>query len=306
MRDKDGRWYGLRIRPYMTLDNKIEGAVLILTDIDALKRSEQENKAQRHFSQAILAQVAPLLILDKNLRILTANDAFCKYFRVSHAEIQNLLVYELGNGQWNIPKLRTLLEEILPRQGVFTDFEVTHDFPGLGRRTILVDARQLETQQQRILLRLDDVTERLHWQSEIRRSEQRYRRLFEAAHDGILILDPVSRKITDANPFMTELLGYSRDELLGKELWELGLIKDERVSHAAFRQLQEKGSIRYEDLPLKAKDGGAIAMEVVANIYEEGGQKTIQYNVRDITHRKAIEECSPRRSGTCATPPSAS
>src|SRR3954470_6614329 len=84
----------------------------------------------------------------------------------------------------------------------------------------------------------------------IRTSEIRYRRLFEAARDGILILDPTTRKITDANPFMSELLGYTRGELLGKELWQIGLLKDEKASRTAFRELQEKHFIRYEDLPL--------------------------------------------------------
>src|ERR1700733_140265 len=81
----------------------------------------------------------------------------------------------------------------------------------------------------------------------IRQSEIRSRRLFEAAHDGVLILDSVSRKITDANPFMSQLLGYRHEELLGKELWEIGLLKDEQASQAAFRELQNSGQVRYED-----------------------------------------------------------
>src|SRR5437879_969033 len=89
----------------------------------------------------------------------------------------------------------------------------------------------------------------------LRTSEIRYRRLFEAARDGILIMDPDTRKITDANPFMSELLGYPHAELLGKELWEIGLLKDEAASRTAFRKLQQNHYIRYEDLPLRAKTG---------------------------------------------------
>jgi PAS domain S-box-containing protein len=85
----------------------------------------------------------------------------------------------------------------------------------------------------------------------LRTSEIRYRRLFEAARDGILILDAGTRKITDANPFMSELLGYPHPELIGKELWEIGLLKDEEASRDAFRILREKTFIRYEDLPLQ-------------------------------------------------------
>src|SRR6185369_1059084 len=106
---------------------------------------------------------------------------------------------------------------------------------------------------QRILLVIEDITERRAEQAGIRSSEIRYRRLFEAARDGILILDPETRKITDANPFMSELLGYSHKELLGKELWQIGLLKDEKVSRAAFRELKKKHFIRYENLPLQNK-----------------------------------------------------
>ncbi len=91
--------------------------------------------------------------------------------------------------------------------------------------------------------------------NDLRISEIRYRRLFESARDGILILDAVSRKITDVNPFMTELLGYPREEFLNRELWEIGLLKNEAENIAAFRELQSKGYIRYEDLPLKTKAG---------------------------------------------------
>ena len=88
-------------------------------------------------------------------------------------------------------------------------------------------------------------------QEGLRTSEIRYRRLFEAARDGILILNAGTLKITDANPFMTELLGYSHDEFLGKELWEIGLFIDKEASQTAFRELQETGYLRYEDLPLQ-------------------------------------------------------
>jgi PAS domain S-box-containing protein len=123
-----------------------------------------------------------------------------------------------------------------------------------------------------------------------RASEIRYRRLFEAARDGILILDPGTREITDANPFMSELLGYSREELLGKELWEIGLLKDEEASRAAFRELQEKQFIRYEDLPLQTKSGLRRDVEFVSNIYNEDGRNVIQCNIRDISERKRVQD----------------
>lgn len=124
---------------------------------------------------------------------------------------------------------------------------------------------------------------------DLQASEMRYRRLFESARDGILILDATTRKITDANPFMVELLGYSRDEFLGKELWEIGLLKDEEASRAAFRELQQNGYIRYEGLPLETKAGARRELEFISNVYVEGDDQVIQCNIRDITERKQAE-----------------
>jgi PAS domain S-box-containing protein len=240
-------------------------------------------------AQAIIDAVPPLLVLDAGLRVKMANESFYKHFRVCPPQTENCLVYELGNGQWNLPKLRAFLEEVLPRHSFFQDFEVTHEFEIIGRRTVLVSGRELGDCQ-RILVSLDDITERLESRAAMRASEIRYRRLFEAARDGILILDPETRRITDANPFMTELLGYSHKELLGKELWEIGLLKDEQASRAAFGELQKKHFIRYEDLPLQNKVGHHREVEFVSNLYEEDGRYVIQCNIRDITERKHAEQ----------------
>ena len=121
-------------------------------------------------------------------------------------------------------------------------------------------------------------------------SELRYRRLFESAHDGILIVDPKTRKIIDVNPFLAEFLGYTHAELTGKELFEIGLLKDEAASQVAFQKLQTNGFIRYENLPLKTKDGRQVEVEFVSNLYHEGDQQVIQCNVRDISARRKAEE----------------
>ena len=120
-------------------------------------------------------------------------------------------------------------------------------------------------------------------------SELRYRRLFETAQDGILILDAETARITNANPFMINLLGYSHDEFLGKELWEIGLLKDKQASQKSFQQLLKTGYIRYENLPLVTQLGQLRHVEFVSNVYPEGKDSVIQCNIRDITNWKATE-----------------
>ena len=276
-RDKPGEQAnGPRVR--RSEETKLEEAFLL----------QKQLLATRDYAEAIIEAVPPLVVLDEQLRVLTANASFCQCFKVSRHQTLNRRIYELGNGQWDIPELRTLLEKVLPRKSFFKDFEVTHEFKGIGCRTMLLSGRQVD-HLQKILLFIEDITERRESQAAIRISEIRYRRLFEAARDGILILDPATRKITDANPFMSELLGYPHKELLGKELWEIGLLKDEKASQAAFRELRKNHFIRYEDLPLQNKKGRRNEVEFVSNLYDEDGRKVIQCNIRDITERKHTE-----------------
>jgi PAS domain S-box-containing protein len=254
---------------------------------------QQQLLAARDYAEAVIEAVPPLLVLDEKLRVQTANESFCNCFKIPRDQALNRRVYELGNGQWNIPRLRTLLEEVLLRKRAFKDFEVTHEFEGIGRRTMRLSGRQVD-HLKRILLFIEDITEQRASQAAMRSSEIRYRRLFEAARDGILILEPATRKITDANPFMTELLGYPHEELLGKELWEIGLLKDETASRSAFRALRKDHFIRYEDLPLQNKAGHRHEVEFVSNLYEEDNHQVIQCNIRDITERKQAEEALRR------------
>jgi diguanylate cyclase (GGDEF)-like protein/PAS domain S-box-containing protein len=121
-------------------------------------------------------------------------------------------------------------------------------------------------------------------------SEARYRRLFETAKDGILILDAVTGKIDDVNPFLMDLLGYNKETFVGKKLWEIGAFKDAEASKKAFAELQTKEYIRYENLPLETSDGREIAVEFVSNVYSVDNKRVIQCNIRDITERKKMEE----------------
>ncbi|MEN9438024.1 MAG: hypothetical protein RIR09_2679 [Pseudomonadota bacterium] len=124
----------------------------------------------------------------------------------------------------------------------------------------------------------------------LRVSELRYRRLFEAARDGILLLNADTGQIEDVNPFLVALLGYSHDEFMGKKLWELGAFADVQENQEKFSELQTVGYVRYEDLPLRAKDGRKVSVEFISNLYDCEGASVIQCNIRDITARRQAEE----------------
>jgi PAS domain S-box-containing protein len=123
----------------------------------------------------------------------------------------------------------------------------------------------------------------------LRASEVQYRRLFQSAKDGILILDAITLKIIDANRFITDLLGYSQDELLGKELWQIGFFRDKADSQAAYRELQERGYVRYDHLPLETKNGETAEVEFISNVYLADNRAVAQCNIRDISERSRLE-----------------
>ncbi len=136
------------------------------------------------------------------------------------------------------------------------------------------------------------------YQLSLQESEIRYRRLFEAAQDGILILDANTGLITDVNPYLIKMLGYSQEELVTKKLWEVGAFKDVEANFSAFRALQKEEYIRYGNLPLRSKNGQLIQVEFVSNVYIVGTEKVIQCNIRNITEQKQAQDALLKSEAT--------
>ena len=256
-------------------------------ELVAIKKSADDVS---EFAENIINTVRePLLALDQNLRVVKASRAFYDFFKVTADETIGTLIYDLGDQQWNIPLLRELLETILPEKTTFDDYMVEHDFSTIGKRIMLLNARQIKRalgKKKIILLAFEDITERKFAEEALIVSEIRYRRLFESAKDGILILDAITGKIIDVNPYLIELLGYAREKFIDKEVWEFGFFNDAAASKEKFLELQQKEYVRYEDLPLKSVDGRMIDVEFVSNLYLENRSKIIQCNIRDISERK--------------------
>ena len=280
--------------PIRNEQGEVIGVVLVFRDVTEQRRQEQHLQDALTYADNIIATMRePFVVLDKNLRVQTANAVFYRNFHVSQDETEGRYIYDLGNGQWNIPRLRTLLEEVLSNSHPIHDYDVEHAFPAIGRRTMLLNAARFQSvnsQPDLILLAIEDITERKQAGVVLQTSEVRYRRLFETAKDGIFILDADTGKILDANPFMSELLDYSQDEFLGKELWEIGLFNDKSENEAAFRELQEHGYIRYDSLPLETKNGKKAEVEFVSNVYQVDGRTVAQCNIRDISERSRLEQ----------------
>ncbi len=133
LQDANGRWYGLTIRPYRTIDDRITGAVITLQDIDPLKRGLKAAEEARDYAEGMIETVRePLVVLDSDLRVQRATQAFYDMFLVSRDETQGRFLYDLGNGQWNQKRLRELIGNALFRSEPFYDFEVKHEFPHIG------------------------------------------------------------------------------------------------------------------------------------------------------------------------------
>jgi two-component system CheB/CheR fusion protein len=172
VRTEEGVWYLMRILPYRTRENVIDGAVLTFVQITQQKQTQaelhqlnQQVQAARDYAENIVETIRePLLVLDDALKVISANPAFYKTFKVSALEVIGKQIYQLGNNQWDIPKLRKVLEEILPEQNTLNDYEVTHDFEVIGKRTMRLNAREINRaagkEERLILLALEDITDK--------------------------------------------------------------------------------------------------------------------------------------------------
>lgn len=272
---------------------------------DENQSGETGLKVLLEYANSIIATLRePFLVLDKNLKVISANQAFYTSYRVREKDTADQLLPDLGNKQWNIPRLLQLLKEIIPERKVVRDYEIEHKFEQIGQRVMLLNAQQLrvpkhvaaaivegeteesEQEEELILLAIEDITERKRLHEELKESEERYRRAFETSRDGLLLVHKTEADILNSNESVQELLGYSPEEFLKKKLWEIGVTKNDLNFQEAVSKLEEDGVIHYEDIPLKTKKG----LDINSEVFLVDKAKVIQCNIRDATTRKEEEK----------------
>jgi two-component system CheB/CheR fusion protein len=291
MRDGEGRWRSLRVRPYKTLENKIDGAVVTLVDIDEIKKTEREIKAARDYAEAVLRTTRdPLLVLHGNLTVDSANEAFYKTFKLKPGETEGRSIYDLSGRQWDGPQLRRLLEEIIPRNSHFDDFEIRHEISGLGERSLLLNARRLDSREgglERILLGIEDVTER----KEAETARARLAAVVESSDDAIVAID-LDGVIASWNQGAERLFGYTTQEAIGQPLTLL--IPPERfgAEESILQRLRRGEHLEHFETVRQRKDGSAVAISLTVSPITNAQGEVIGTSriARDITERKRAEE----------------
>jgi PAS domain S-box-containing protein len=255
------------------------------------KRTEQEIHGDRDYAEAIFrTDPDPLVVLRADLKVDRANKAFYKTFKSTPQETENVLIYELDHGQWDIPKLRQLLEEIIPRNSFFNDFEVTHEFDGIGRRTMLLNARRLDTVSgatRKIVLRIEDITQRQ--QAEDARLQ--LAAIVEFSSDAIISknLDGI---ITSWNRSAERLFGYTAREAIGQKVAMLIPPDRQNEELEILRRIRRGESIdHYETVRLR-KDASRLHVSLTVSPVKDAGGRVVGASkiARDITARRRAAE----------------
>jgi PAS domain S-box-containing protein len=286
-----GRWYLRRMLPYRTRDNHIAGVVVTFSDITELRNASEAVNDARIYAEAIVRTVRqPLLVLDAELRVRSANPAFYELFEVTKKATEGRLLYDLGEGQWDIPALRTLLGQVLPESQEVADYEVEHEFPGLGLRSMLLNARKLSQGRGRdelVLLAIEDITER-------KRADvlgQRLAAVVEFSDDAILSKTP-DGTITSWNMGAERLFGYAADEILGKSIMTL-VPQDLRDEEADILGRIRRGEhIRHYETRRQRKDGSVIWVSLTISPILDAAGKIVGASkiARDMTERRRADE----------------
>ena|GEM_PF-739354 len=252
-----------------------------------------ETEVARLFAEGIVNTIhEPLIILDSDLRVISVNYSFYKYFKVIPSETVGNLIYNLGNGQWNIPTLRELLENILPKSSIIEDFEIKHNFQDIGEKTLLLNARRLDVEEREpmILISISDLTERTRAEEALRESEEMMRLILDMSLDGICRFNYRTGLFDYLSPAVASILGYSVEELINMDVASVHAMvhpDDLPAMLASIKRLEETGEDTAE-YRQKHQNGNYIWLANHMSIRKDDkGNPCYRYgSIRDITERK--------------------
>jgi two-component system CheB/CheR fusion protein len=297
---RDGRWYVRQVLPYRTQTKRIDGVVITFSDVAAEALQEA-----RLYAEAIVDTVRePLLVLGPDLRVQSANRAFYRTFQLTPESTVDRSVYELGNRELDVPRVRTLLGEVLRDGGMLTGFELEHDFAKIGRRVMLLNARILTRGGGRpnlILLAIEDVTERASAERALRASEAMTRAGVRTAVDGIITTDEHGT-ILSFNPAAERIFGYGEAEMIGESVGRLvpAQHRDEYDGWIAEHLRSEKRKIVGREVCGRRKDGTSVPLDLTVSEFDDVAGRRFVGTMRDITERKRTEERGQQKQAELA------
>ncbi len=282
---------------------EISGVVLVFRDISERRQAERARQNALRYAEDIIETLRePFLILDAELKVRTANRAFCQTFRVTGEELTGQLVYDLGNRQWDIPRLRTLLDEVLPKNRSFEGFEVEHAFEDIGERTMLLNARKVRSEShgaELILLAIEDITPRMQAEKARQEVETRYTSLVRNIRDHSIFMMDETGAITSWNVEAEKILGYSQKEILGRNFSIIFTPEDLRcgLPETELRLAREEGRAEDERWHVRKNGERFWALGIVTPMHDPDGNLTgFSKILRDITDRKRAEELLHQQS----------
>jgi len=304
---RDGKEYPIADAgsPIRDDNGKIVGAVLVFRDQSAERQAQQEIRKARDYAEAIVETVRePLLVLDPDIKILSANQSFYKIFKTKPAETVGQTLYQLGNRQWDIPELRFLLENILPMNTSFDNFEVTHKFEKIGTRTMLLNARRVhhdDEKTQMILLAIEDITERKKLEESRAINEERFKKITEVISNYAYAFRVEPDK-TLRGEWLTEsfakTFGYSLEEIDNRGGWQ-SIVHPEDLAIAKQHAMKvAAGNKDVCEMRFVAKDGTVHWLRDYATpVWDEKEKRVVRiYGAsQDITKQKAAEQAIRER-----------
>lgn len=293
VKSNDGRWFQRRILPYRTQDDTVEGVVVTLHDITAQKTIQCRAEAEKAYAEAIVDTVRePLIVLNNNLKVVSAGRSFYEMFQTTAEETEGLSIYKLGDGQWDLPALLRGLKLILSEQIDLRDYEVDHEFPGIGRRIMVLNGRRIEGKGDRpdlILLAMEDLTEARRIEVALDEQNARLESILKSAQLGIITIgtDGIIKAFSSAAESM---LGYTAEEVIGRNV-NMFMASEDRTAHdgylATYLKTGEKhiiGSGR--EVEGVCKDGRIIPLDLSVSEATYDHSRLFTGIIRELTEER--------------------